>query len=125
MRCAWHAGHQPALCGNTSNEIACGGTPTCAAMLWFKEHLSQRPDSTTAIIITDGAPNGCGDVYNGMGAGHHVEIIGEEMMSMGMKFGTVFLGGGRYLNLPTEVSVNISNVEQLRDIQPLLTLLDE
>jgi hypothetical protein len=115
------AGHQPALCGNTSNEIACGGTPTCAAMLWFKEHLSQRPDSTTAIIITDGAPNGCGD----MGSGHHVELIGEEMMSMGMKFGTVFLGGGRYLNLPTEVSVNISNVEQLRDIQPLLTLLDE
>ena len=115
------AGHQPALCGNGgSEEIVCGGTPTCAAMLWFKEHLSQRPDSTTAIIITDGAPNGCGGIDS-----HHVELIGAEMMSMGMKFGTVFIGNGKYLNLPSEVSVNISNVEELRDIQPLLTLLDE
>ena len=113
------AGHQPALCGNSNEVIACGGTPTCSAMLWFKEHLSQRPGSTTAIIITDGSPNGCG------GQKHHVEVIGEEMMALGMTFGTVFIGGGRYLNLPAEVSVNINDVEQLRDIQPLLKLLDE
>ena len=114
------AGHQPGLCGNNSDEIQVGGTPTCAAMLWFKEHLSQRADNTTAIIITDGAPNGCGPVDH-----HHVESIAEEMISMGMKFGTVFIGHGQYLTLPTEVSVSIDRPSKMRDIQPLLTYLDE
>jgi hypothetical protein len=113
------AGHQPAPCGNANSTIACGGTPTCAAMLWFKEHLSQRPSSTTAIIITDGQPNGCGPQDQ-----PHVEVIGAEMMAMGMQFGTVFIGSHQYLNLPTEVSVNISGVSDLRNIQPLLQLLD-
>ena len=116
------AGHQPALCGSSSNNrhiIQAGGTPTCAAMLWFKEHLSQRPSNTTAIIITDGAPNGCGPQDN-----PHVEVIGKEMMAMGMQFGTVFIGPHKYLNLPAEVSINITQLNDLRNIQPLLELLD-
>ena len=114
------AGHQPAACASTSDTIVCGGTPTCSAMLWFKEHLSQRPSNTTAIIITDGNPNGCGPVGS-----HHVETIGLDMMATGMKFGTVFIGNGKYLNLPAEVSINISTRDDLRNMQPLLQLLDE
>ena len=116
------AGHQPVLCGNSASNthiIQAGGTPTCAAMLWFKEHLSQRPSNTTAIIITDGSPNGCGPVEQ-----PHVEVIGAEMMAMGMQFGTVFIGPHKYLNLPAEVSVNITQLDDLRNIQPLLELLD-
>ena len=116
------AGHQPALCGNaasSSSIISVGGTPTCAAMLWFKEHLSQRPSNTTAIIITDGSPNGCGPTDQ-----PHVEVIGAEMMAMGMQFGTVFIGPHKYLNLPAEVSVNITQLNDLQNIQPLLELLD-
>ena len=113
------SGHQPSACGHASEHIVCGGTPTCTAMLWFKEHLSQRASDTTAIVITDGAPNGCGPRES-----HHVEHIGAEMLSSGMQFGTVFIGNGKYLSLPTEVSVNISSVSDLRNIQPLLELLD-
>jgi len=113
------SGHQPAACGHTSEHIVCGGTPTCTAMLWFKEHLSQRASDTTAIVITDGQPNGCGPSES-----HHVEHIGAEMLSSGMQFGTVFIGNGKYLSLPTEVSVNIGSVSDLRNIQPLLELLD-
>ena len=114
------AGHQPAACGNASEHICCGGTPTCSAMLWFKEHLSQRASSTTAIIITDGHPNGCGPSES-----PHVEFIGADMIGAGLKFGTVFIGNGKYLNLPTEVSVNVASTADLRNIQPILTLLDE
>ena len=113
------SGHQPKACGYASEDIVCGGTPTCAAMLWFKDHLSQRASDTTAIVITDGHPNGCGPRES-----HHVEHIGAEMLSSGMQFGTVFIGNGKYLNLPTEVSVNIRTVADLHNIQPLLELLD-
>tara|TARA_R110002012_G_scaffold134171_1_gene287440 strand:- start:726 stop:995 length:270 start_codon:yes stop_codon:yes gene_type:complete len=89
-------------------------------MLWFKQHLSQRAGNTTAIIITDGHPNGCGPSES-----PHVEYIGADMMGSGMKFGTVFIGNGQYLNLPTEASVNISSAYDLRNIQPVLELLDE
>ena len=115
------AGHQPSACGNDDANIQCGGTPTCAAMLWFKDHLSQRAAETTAVIITDGNPNGCGP----RGATNHVEVIGANMIASGMKFGTVFIGNGQYLSLPTEVSMNVSQLSDLRNIQPLLQLLDE
>ena len=114
------SGHQPVACGHSSESITCGGTPTCSAMLWFKQHLSQRAGNTTAIIITDGHPNGCGPSES-----PHVEYIGADMMGSGMKFGTVFIGNGQYLNLPTEASVNISSAYDLRNIQPVLELLDE
>jgi hypothetical protein len=47
------------------------------------------------------------------------------MIASGMKFGTVFIGNGKYLSLPTEVSMNVSQLSDLRNIQPLLQLLDE
>ena len=117
------AGNQPGVCGGEGiPEVMThlmGGTPTCTAMLWFKEHLSSRPADTTAIIITDGSPDPCGN-----GRVSHVEAIGRQMLDSGVKFGTVFIGGGEYINMPTEVSVNISSIHDLVNIQPLLEVLD-
>jgi hypothetical protein len=118
------AGNQPGVCGaeGIPDVIAhlMGGTPTCTAMLWFKEHLSSRPSDTTAIIVTDGGPDPCGN-----GKVSHVEAIGRQMLDSGVKFGTVFIGNGQYINMPTEVSVNISSVNDLVNIQPLLEVLDK
>ena len=117
-------GNQPGVCGGLGipdvvNSLM-GGTPTCTAMLWFKEHLSSRPADTTAIIITDGGPDPCGN-----GKVSHVEAIGRQMLDSGVKFGTVFIGKGQYINMPTEVSVNISSIHELVNIQPLLAVLDK
>ena len=118
------AGHQPGVCGAEGIPDVIphimGGTPTCTAMLWFKEHLSSRPADTTAVIVTDGGPDPCGN-----GRVSHVEAIGREMLDSGVKFGTVFIGNGQYINMPTEVSVNISSVNDLVNIQPLLEVLDK
>jgi hypothetical protein len=78
-----------------------------------------RPSGTTAIIITDGGPDACyGQNIS------HVDHIGHEMMAQGMKFGTVFIGNGRYLSLPAEVSVNVTTLADIANIQPLLEILD-
>ena len=111
------AGEQPAGCA--VRDSLSGGTPTCTAMLYFKDHLKSRPSGTTAIIITDGGPDPC----TGYGM-NHVDYIGNEMLSEGIKFGTVFIGQGRYLNLPAEVSVNIQTLADIANIQPLLAILD-
>jgi len=111
------AGEQPAGCA--VRDSLSGGTPTCTAMLYFKDHLKSRPSGTTAIIITDGGPDPC--TGHGM---NHVDYIGNEMLSEGIKFGTVFIGQGRYLNLPAEVSVNIQTLADIANIQPLLAILD-
>ena len=78
-----------------------------------------RPSSTTAIIITDGQPDYC--VQAGV---HHVDHIGKDIISKGIKFGTVFIGSGQYLDLPTEVSVNIASLNDIANIQPMLEALD-
>ena len=120
------AGHMPGACAadREANDARgtpiMGGTPTCTAMLWFKEHIMSRPADTTAIIITDGGPDPCGN-----GVVSHVEAIGTEMLSSGIKFGTVFIGDGQYINMPTEVSVNISEVGDLANIQTLLEAIDK
>jgi hypothetical protein len=118
------AGNQPGVCGMHGIPDVIphllGGTPTCTAMLWFKEHLSSRPSDTTAIIVTDGGPDPCGN-----GQVSHVEAIGRQMLDSGVKFGTVFIGNGQYINMPTEVSVNISSIHDLVNIQPLLEVLDK
>ena len=118
------AGNQPGVCGGKGIPDVVshlmGGTPTCTAMLWFKEHLSSRPADTTAIIVTDGGPDPCGN-----GRVSHVEAIGRQMLDSGVKFGTVFIGNGQYINMPTEVSVNISSIHDLVNIQPLLAVLDK
>jgi len=111
------AGDQPAGCAIRDN--LSGGTPTCTAMLYFKDHLKSRPSGTTAIIITDGGPDPC----SGYGM-DHVDYIGNEMLAEGIKFGTVFIGQGRYLNLPAEVSVNVATLADITNIQPLLEILD-
>ena len=112
------AGEQPAGC--SIRDRLSGGTPTCAAMLYFQDHLKSRPSGTTAIIVTDGGPDPC--------TGHgmtHVDYIGNEMLAQGIKFGTVFIGQGRYLNLPAEVSVNVASLADIVNIQPLLEILDK
>ena len=111
------AGQRPSGCARADR--LSGGTPTCAAMMYFREHLLSRPSSTTAIIITDGAPDYC--VEAGV---HHVDHIGRDIMSKGIKFGTVFIGHGQYLDLPAEVSVNISSLNDIANIQPMLEALD-
>ena len=111
------AGQRPSGCAQIDN--LSGGTPTCSALMYFREHLLARPSSTTAIIITDGAPDYC--VEAGV---HHVDHIGRDIMSKGIKFGTVFIGNGQYLDLPAEVSVNISSLEDIANIQPMLEALD-
>ncbi len=111
------AGHQPVACGRDG---MLGGTPTCAAMLWFKEHISQRPSNTTAIIITDGGPEPCGPDHK-----PHVDVIAMDMLNAGFKFGTVFIGGGRYLNIPSEVSINISSYDDISNIQTLLDAIED
>ena len=111
------AGQHPAGCARRDG--LSGGTPTCSAMMYFREHLMSRPSNTTAIIITDGAPDYC--VSNGQ---HHVDHLGAGMLAQGIKFGTVFIGQGQYLNLPSEVSVNISRLDDIASIQPLLETLD-
>ena len=111
------AGEQPAGCAH--KDRLSGGTPTCTAMLYFKDHLKSRPSGTTAIIVTDGGPDPC----SGYGM-NHVDYIGKEMLAEGIKFGTVFIGQGRYLNLPAEVSVNVSTLADIANIQPLLEILD-
>ena len=112
-----NAGEQPAGCARADS--LSGGTPTCTAMLYFKDHLMSRPSGTTAIIVTDGGPDPC--YGHGMS---HVDYIGHEMIAQGMKFGTVFIGGGRYLTLPAEVSVNVTTLAEISNIQPLLEILD-
>ena len=87
--------------------------------MYFREHLLSRPSNTTAIIITDGEPDYC--VSHGQ---HHVDQLGAEIMAQGIKFGTVFIGQGQYLNLPAEVSVNISRLDDIANIQPMLETLD-
>ena len=83
-------------------------------------HEQITPKSgTTAIIVTDGGPDPC----SGYGM-NHVDYIGNEMMAEGIKFGTVFIGQGRYLNLPAEVSVNVATLADIANIQPLLEILD-
>jgi hypothetical protein len=111
------AGEQPAGCAR--RDSLSGGTPTCTAMLYFKDHLKSRPSGTTAIIVTDGGPDAC----YGYGM-NHVDYIGNEMLSAGIKFGTVFIGQGRYLNLPAEVSVNVQTLADITRVQPLLEILD-
>ena len=112
-----NAGEQPDGCARR-DQLA-GGTPTCTAMLYFQDHLKSRPSDTTAIIITDGGPDPC----EGLGM-PHVDYIGQQMMAEGIKFGTVFIGGGQYLNLPAEVSVNVSSLQDIPNVQPLLESLD-
>ena len=120
------SGHMPGECASDREATEArgvqimGGTPTCTAMLWFKEHIMSRPADTTAIIITDGGPDPCGN-----GQVSHVEAIGTEMLDSGVKFGTVFIGEGHYINMPTEVSVNISDLGSLSNIQTLLEALDK
>lgn len=111
------AGQRPSGCARIDN--LSGGTPTCSAMMYFREHLLSRPSSTTAIIITDGEPDYC--VETGV---HHVDHIGKDIMSKGIKFGTVFIGSGQYLDLPSEVSVNIASITDIAKIQPMLEALD-
>ena len=111
------AGEQPAGCA--IRDDLTGGTPTCTAMLYFQDHLQSRPSGTTAIIVTDGGPDSC----TGYGM-NHVDYIGRDMLAQGIKFGTVFIGQGRYLNLPAEVSVNVSTLADIANIQPLLEILD-
>ena len=111
------AGQRPSGCAR--KDSLSGGTPTCSAMMYFREHLLSRPSSTTAVIITDGQPDYC--VEAGV---HHVDHIGKDIISKGIKFGTVFIGSGQYLDLPTEVSVNIASLNDIANIQPMLEALD-
>lgn len=92
------------------------GTPTCSALLYMQS-LLQREDRAVGILITDGEPEN--PHTSTMANRNHTKFIAQHLRDRGVRLGIVEIGPG--LNLfPADVRVQVNNIDQIENIQPLL-----
>ena len=112
---------QPLCRKIVDRKIHIGGNADCSALAWLRSYLGVHESTATAIVITDGAPDGPFPVQ--CDASAHTQKIAHEMYATGMRYASVLINRGPSYLYPSDVQVSVSNAADIANLQGVLDWL--
>ena len=99
------------------------GNPDCAALLWLEEYLGLSSSNSSAIIISDGMPNGpspvrCNEVS-------HTREIAHRLKDAGVSYASVLVRTSNSDLYPNEITAYVNQPSDICDIQEVLDWMNQ
>ena len=96
----------------------CHGNPDCAALLWLEEYLGLSSSNASAIIISDGMPNGpspvrCNEIS-------HTREIAHRLNDAGVSYASVLVRTSNSDLYPNEITAYVNTPSDICDLQGVL-----
>jgi len=116
------AGKVP-TCQRRGEYLNRGGNADCTALMWLKDvQLGGLNDSTTVIIISDGAPYGpfpirCDSV-------EHTRRLAQEIYNNGVRYVSILLGDCPFHIYPANITAHIDTLDQITKLQDVIDYVE-
>jgi len=99
------------------------GNPDCAALLWLEEYLGLSSSNASAIIISDGMPNGpspvrCNEI-------EHTREIAHRLKDTGVSYASVLVRTSDSDLYPNEITAYVNQPSDICDIQGVLDWMNQ
>ena len=94
------------------------GNPDCAALLWLEEYLGLSSNNASAIIISDGMPNGpfpvrCNSI-------NHTREVAHRLSDAGVSYASVLVRTSNSDLYPNEITAYVNQASDICDLQGVL-----
>jgi hypothetical protein len=99
------------------------GNPDCAALLWLEEYLGLSSNNASAIIISDGMPNGpspvrCNEIS-------HTREVARRLKDVGVSYASVLVRTSNSDLYPNEITAYVNQPSDICDIQEVLDWMNQ
>ena len=108
---------------STSRDEAIQGNPDCAALLWLEEYLGLSSSNASAIIISDGMPNGPSPVR--CNTVSHTRQIAHRLKDVGISYASVLIRTSDSDLYPNEITAYVNEATDIRDLQEVLDWMNQ
>ena len=99
------------------------GNPDCAALLWLEEYLGLSSSNASAIIISDGMPNGPSPVR--CNTVSHTRQIAHRLKDVGISYASVLIRTSDSDLYPNEITAYVNEATDIRDLQEVLDWMNQ
>jgi len=94
------------------------GNPDCAALLWLEEYLGLSSSNASAIVISDGMPNGpspvrCNEIS-------HTREVAYRLSDAGVSYASVLVRTSNSDLYPNEITAYVNTPSDICDLQGVL-----
>ena len=99
------------------------GNPDCAALMWLEEYLGLSSSNASAIVISDGMPNGpspvrCNEIS-------HTREVAHRLNDAGVSYASVLVRTSNSDLYPNEITAYVNDPSDIRDLQGVLDWMNQ